>query len=152
MSEQISNIAVQPSVPSSPPIALWTPSAIAGITFFLGFPAGIVIASINWMRMNLKNKALTHLIAGAVGTFIFLVALLLMPGSVGTTLALVFNLGTLFYLRNQMKNDLESFKVSNNNIANANWFGACLIGLVILVLYFVLAFALAFVFASLGVP
>lgn len=73
MQEQISEPLAQPLAPSSPPVKLWTPGIIAAISFLLGFPAGIVLASINWMRMNLSNKALTHLIAGGVGTFIVVI-------------------------------------------------------------------------------
>jgi hypothetical protein len=150
MQEQISEPLAQP-LASSPPVKLWTPGVIAGISFFLGFPAGIVLASLNWMRMKMNNKALTHLIAGAVGTFVLVVVLLLIPGNVGRFLALAINLGTLFYLRQQMNRDLDHFKASNM-VEKANDLGGCLIGLGIFILFLILAFGLAFVFAILGVP
>jgi len=151
MLNQNSNAPVQPSMPMSAPVKLWTPSFIAGVTFLLGFPAGIVIASINWMRMNLNNKALVHLITGAAGTFIFVLVLLLIPGTGGRALALIANLGILFYLQQQMKKDLESFKVSNN-VENAGQLGGCLIGLGVLILFLILVFGLSFVLVILGVP
>ena len=151
MLDQISNTPIQPPTPESPPVKLWTPGFIAGVTFLLGFPAGIVIASINWMRMRLNNKALTHLIVGAVGTFIFVVALILIPGAAGRFFGLLVNLGILFYLQQQMKKDLDSFKISNN-VENAGQLGGCLIGLGILVLFLILIFGISFVLIILGVP
>jgi len=152
MLDQISNTPVQPSMPSSSSVKLWTPGFIAAVSFFLGFPAGIVIASINWMRMKLNNKALVHLVAGAVGTFIFAIVLILIPGTAGRFLGIAANLGTLFYLQQQMKKDLEDFKASNNSVENANQLGGCSIGLGSLVLFLVLVFGLTFVFVILGVP
>jgi len=151
MLDQISNAPVQPPISSSPPVKLWTPGFIAGATFLLGFPAGIVIASINWMRMNLNNKALTYLIIGAVGTFIFVIALLLIPGTAGRSLGLLANLGILFYLQREMKKDLDIFKISNN-VENAGQFGGCLIGLGTLIFFLIVVFGIAFVLAILGVP
>jgi len=151
MQEQISNTPVQSVTSSSPPIKLWTPGFIAGVTFLLGFPAGIVIASINWMRMNLSNKALIHLVVGAVGSFIFVIVLILMPGNAARGLGLLVNLGILFYLRQQMIKDLAGFKVSNN-VQDAGQLGGCLIGLGMVILYLMLAFGIGIVFALLGVP
>lgn len=151
MFDQNSNAPVRSSVPASSPVKLWTPGFIAGVTFLLGFPAGIVIASINWMRMNLNNKALVHLIAGAAGTFIFVLVLLLIPGTGGQALGLIVNIGILFYLQQQMKKDLEFFKASNA-VENAGQVGGCLIGLGILVLFLILVFGLSFVLVILGVP
>ena len=151
MLNQINNTPVQSSIPSTPPIKLWTPGFIAGVTFLLGFPAGLVIASINWMKMNLSNKAVIHLVLGAIGTFIFLIVLLLIPGTTGRIVGLVINLGILFYLQQQMKKDIESFKLSQP-VENAGQIGGCLIGLVVLGLFVGTAFLLAFILVMLGVP
>ena len=151
MLDQVPNEPVQLSMPSSPPIKLWTPGFIAGVTFLLGFPAGIVIASINWMRMNLNNKALVHLIAGGVGAIIFVLILMLTPGTAGRSLGLIVNVGILFYLQQQMKKDLEYFKASND-VENAGQLGGCLIGVGILVLFLVAVFVISFALAFLGVP
>ena len=151
MLDQVSNEPVQPQMPSSPAIKLWAPGFIAGVTFLLGFPAGIVIASINWMRMNMNNKALTYLIGGAVGAFVFVIALILLPSGIGNVIGLATNIGILFYLRKQMEQDIEIFKVSNN-VENAGQLGGCLIGLGMLVLFLILIFGISFVIAVLGVP
>ena len=44
MQEQISNTPMQ-AVPAAPPVKLWTPGFIAGVSFLLGFPAGFVLAA-----------------------------------------------------------------------------------------------------------
>ena len=152
MQEKISEPLAQPLAPSSPPVKLWTPGVIAAIALLLGFPAGIVLASINWMRMKMNNKALTHLSVGIVGTLIFIVLVILLPGNVGTVVGLATNLATLFYLQREMKKDLEIFKASNNTVEKANELGGCLIGLGILALLFISVIALTLVFAVLGVP
>lgn len=151
MFDQASNASVQSPTPSSPPIKLWTPGFIAGVSFLLGFPAGIVIASINWMRMKLNNKALIHLIGGAAVTFIFVILLILIPGNAGRAVGLIANLGVLFYLQQQMKVDINSFKLSNR-VEDAGQLGGCLIGLGVLVLFLILVFGLSFIFVFLGVP
>jgi hypothetical protein len=151
MLNQMNNAPVQSSIPSTPPIKLWTPGFIAGVTFLLGFPAGLVIASINWMKMNLSNKAIIHLVLGAVGAFIFLIVLILIPGTAGRIVGLVVNLGILFYLQQQMKKDIETFK-SSSPVENAGQLGGCLIGLVVLALFVGMAFIIGFILVMLGVP
>ena len=95
---------------------------------------------------------MTHLIAGTVATFIFIVLLILLPGNFGTILGLATNIGTLLYLQHEMKKDIELFKASNNAVEKANELGGCLIGLGILVLLVITVFGIALVFAVLGVP
>jgi len=101
--------------------------------------------------MNMNNKALTFLIGGAVGAFIFVIAIILLPGSLGNIIGLATNIGILFYLRRQMEQDIEIFK-SSNNVENAGQLGGCLIGLGMLVLFIILIFGISFVIAILGVP
>jgi hypothetical protein len=106
--------------------------------------------------MNLKNKALTYLIGGGVGVFVFSFLAIVLPQSGGIILGLLANFGTLYLLQKVMKADIERFKADNNIVQNANWFGGCLIGLVVLVLFvgmvFVMAFGIGFLSQILGVP
>ena len=147
---------VQPSTPSSPSVKLWTPGLIAGITFLLGFPGGIVLSAINLMRMNMKNKAIAFLAGGAGGIVILTLITLFLPGNYGNFFALVVNIGVLFFLYRQAKADIESFKSSNHAVQNENELVGCLIGLATLVLYVILAFGIGFfigiVLSILGVP
>lgn len=148
MQEQISTTTSQPSVAS---VKLWTPGFIAAVSFLLGFPAGIVLASINWTRMKLNNKAMAHLIGGAILTFIFVLILILTPSTVARVVGIVFNLGTLFYLQQQMKKDQAGFQMSNP-VEKAGELSGCLIGLGILLVFLVSVFILIFGLTMLGVP
>jgi hypothetical protein len=89
------------------------------------------------------------------GVRVFLSAIVL-PQSGGIILGLLANFGTLYLLQKVMKADIERFKADNNIVQNANWFGGCLIGLVVLVLFvgmvFVMAFGIGFLSQILGVP
>lgn len=151
MQGQMTDLSAQPAAPLAPSVKLWTPGFIAAVTLFLGFPAGIVLAAINWMRMRMNDRAVMHLIVGAAGTVIFMAVIILTPGTVGRLLALVVNIGVLFYLRWQMKKDINTFQTANK-VETAGWPGGCLIGLGIFLLYLLFAFVLAFVLVMLGVP
>ena len=120
-------------------IKLWTPMVISLMTFFLGFPSGIVLASINWIRMDLKGKALIHILGGIVG----LLAIRLFPEGTGQLLGLVINLGYMTYLHQQMKNDLDT--VTNANIQYAHWFGGLLISIATIGIIVIVAFVLTIV-------
>ena len=100
----------------------------------------------------MNNKAIGHLVGGAVGAFVFLVLLFLLPGAGARLLGLIVNLGILFYLQREMKRDIEGFKAANSAVANAGQLGGCLIGLGVLVVFFILAFVLAFAMSMVGIP
>lgn len=150
MQDQISNIPTQAAEPAQPPVKLWTPGLIAGVSFFLGFPAGIVLASINWMRMKMKDKATMHLVGGGVVTLVFILLLVFTPSTVGRGLGLLFNLGTLFYLQQQMKKDLEAFQLSTK-VEKAGELGGCLIGLGILLAFLIVFVVLVFGLTMIGI-
>jgi len=156
MQEQISNPPVQSVTSSSPPVKLWTPRVIGAVTLLLGFPAGIALASINWMRMNLKNKAILFLVGGLAGIVILTIISIFLPGNTGRIFVLVVNFGFLFFLYNQAKTDIEKFKSSNNSIENASELSGCLIGLGVLVLYLVMVYGIGFflgiILYILGIP
>ena len=151
MQGQISDLTAQPSAPLAPSVKLWTPGFIAAVTFLLGFPAGIVLSAINWMRMKMNDKAVYHLIAGAAGAIILIAILIFTPGTVGRLLALVINIGILLYLQRQMNKDINVFQAANR-VETAGWPGGCLIGIGIAVLYFGFTFVLIILLVMLGVP
>lgn len=88
----------------TPTIKLWTPRTIGFMTFFLSFLFGITLASINWMRMGMKRKALVQI----AGSIIVILAIMLLPDNFGRLFSLLINLGYMVYLHQQMKNDIES--------------------------------------------
>ncbi len=112
-----------PTSQSTPTIKLWTPRAIGFLTFFIGFPSGITLASINWIRMGRKIKALAHIIGGIVSVL----ALFIFPDNTGRLFGLVINVGYTIYLQQQMKADIQ--KINNYNIQYAHWFSGTLISL-----------------------
>jgi len=146
---------------STLPVKLWTPSEISGDACVLGFPVGIVLASINWIRMGMRNKAIAHLIAGAIGVLVLPVVLVLIPGDTGLKwlpygVGMVVNISVTLYLYLRMKNDIERFRAANHKVQNANSLVGCLIGLGVLGLFlvFILAYGLVllFVLALAGIP
>ena len=156
MSEQLSSTSVEVRAAPQPSVKLWTPMLIAPVTFFLGFPAGLVLASVNWLRMGLARKAVTHLVAGLIGTVVLIVSLMLLPSESGRLLVLPVNIAVLVYLRNQMAKDIEVFRAGDYAVQNAHWLGGCLIGVVALAFYLALAFVvglfLGVVLSLIGVP
>ena len=113
----------QSSLKSTPILKLWTPNAISLMTFFLGFPSGITLASINWIRMGMKGKAIAHMAGGVVGILL----LILFPDTLGQLLGLVVNIGYTAYLRKQMKDDVAS--MTDANVQYTHWFSGFLISI-----------------------
>ena len=152
MSEQLPVQPVQPLIPASTPFKLWSAGLIGFFTFFLGFPGGLVLASINWIRMRLTNKAIAHLVGGVVGISVIVIILYLLPGKVGYGLGFLVNVGMYIYLRNQMKKDIDAFKADSHEVINAHWFGGCLLSLAAIVVYFAMAIVIVLFLTLLGVP
>jgi hypothetical protein len=152
MSEQLSLTPIQPLAYPSPPVKLWTPAVIGLITFLLGYPGGLVMAILNWIRMGLINKAISHLIVGAAGTLAYVVLLAQLTGDVGNLLACLVNIAMIFYLHNQIKQDIAAFKACNHEVQNAHWLGGVLIGIVMLGAYLALAFVVGVLMALFNVP
>jgi hypothetical protein len=114
------SIEISPSLSQpKPTIKLWTPNTIGTLTFFLGFPGGITLAAINWIKMGMKRKAFAHILLGIVG----ILTLFLLPDSLGRTLGLAINIGYISLLRQQMKGDIE--KLDGFDVQNAH----CFVGL-----------------------
>jgi apolipoprotein N-acyltransferase len=96
MMQELSHVTpAETPASKSGPVSLWTPRAVALITFFFGFPAGLVLSVINWIRMELSDKAIMHFSIGAVATILLVGLLLLLPGSVANLLGLSANVGAL---------------------------------------------------------
>ena len=94
-------------------IEVWSPKAIAWITFFFGLPAGLLLASANWRQLERHDTARNHTI-GAVGAFLaYLAAVLLIPGSLGSFVVLAINIGGLLYLRAQTQGDIDEASTRN---------------------------------------
>ena len=121
-------------------IKLWTPSTISFMTFFLGFPSGITLASINWIRMGMKGKALAHIAGGVVGVL----ALIFFPENLAQLLGLVINIGYMAYLRQQMKYDIAT--ITDANVQYAHWSSGLLISLISLGIIVLVGFGVAYIY------
>lgn len=117
---------IQSNLKSTTLIKLWTPNAISLMTFFLGFPSGIALASINWIRMGMKGKALAHIAGGVAGVLL----ILLFPDNLSQLLGLVINIGYTTYFRQQMKNDIAT--MTDARVQYAHWFSGFLLSIAIL--------------------
>ena len=134
---------LQPSLEPTRTIKLWTPNTIGTLTFFIGFPAGITLASINWFKMGLKRKAFINILTGMIG----IVAIYFIPENLTRSIALVINLGFVAYIRYQMKADIES--ITDYKVENAHWVSGFLYSILvwtpILAVIFIVSFLQPFI-------
>jgi tetratricopeptide (TPR) repeat protein len=111
------SIELSPSLSQpKPTIKLWTPNTIGALTFFLGFPAGIALATINWKKMGMTRKVIPHILLGIVG----IAALILVPDNIGRIIGLTLTWGYIAFVRKEMKSDIE--KLDGFNVQNAPWY------------------------------
>lgn len=134
------SIEISPSLSQpKPTIKLWTPNTIGTLTFFLGFPAGIVLAAINWIKMGMTRKIIPHIFIGIAG----IVAIIFLPDNLGRIVGLALSWGYIAFFRKQMKNDIE--KLEHFDVHNARWYS----GFFISIGLYGIVFAMAITFALL---
>jgi cyanate permease len=150
--EPASKTQFDTATPQFSAVKLWTPNTIGFYTVFFGFPSGILLSSINWIRMGLNKKALYHLVAGLVGIFAIITILLIIPGNLGRGISGLINIGMAVYLNSQIKKDIAFFISNNREIQNAHWSWCCLISLLMVGFYFLLAMIVVMVLMFLGIP
>jgi tetratricopeptide (TPR) repeat protein len=97
-------------------IKLWTPNTIGTLTFFLGFPAGITLAAINWIKMGMTRKVIPHIVIGIAGVL----ALIFFPDNIGRIVGLALSWGYIAFFRQQMKSDIQ--KLDRYDVQNAHWY------------------------------
>lgn len=120
-------------------LTLYSASKVALISFLFGFPAGLMVASVNWSRMGLGNKIKPHLVAAVVASLAlgFVAASPLRPCS--TVLGLLFSLAFSFYLYRTTENDIDSFSKRDVYFEDGGWLGGFAFGLLGLVGFYLLA-------------
>src|SRR5215218_3694045 len=100
--------ARKPDVATLRPSAeLWGPLLIASVALLLGFPAGLLLAVINWYRMGMLAKSRSRLIAGVVAV----------------------NIGAFFYLRREVDTDTDAYAYAGNEVHPANRLTGIAIGI-----------------------
>ena len=128
--------------------SLWTPLQIAILSLFPGIPGGIVMSSINWIKMGHTRRAVAHMAGGAFAFCIYLIIFSFVSSYFGVLFALIFELAAAYYLYHRMKQDIGKFQDSQRKTQTAGWVGGVLIGLaadgilIALNAYFLLALGL----------
>jgi hypothetical protein len=94
-------------------VALWKSYIVGGVTLLLGFPGGMLLASLNWLRMGRALKAVGHLAAGSLLAATLIALGIALPPETAAVLApalaLLVNTATLLYLLEETDRDTEKF-------------------------------------------
>jgi len=131
------SIELSPSLSQpKPTIKLWTPNTIGVLTFFLGFPAGITLATINWIKMGMTRKVIPHIFIGIAG----IVAVIFLPDTPGRIVGLTLTWGYIAFFRQQMKSDME--KLDRFDVRKARWYSGFLMSVALYGIVFMGAFVL----------
>ena len=123
----------QPSIAS---VKVYTPKQIFILSFFTGYPTGLVLSSINWTRMGLTGTAVAHWIVGVL--LLTLWSAILDETSCGTWLGLIIHTGFCYYLFLQMKQSIGKFIQEGNEVTFANRKSGCLMAFITLSVIFIL--------------
>jgi hypothetical protein len=122
--------ARKPDVATLQPSAeLWGPLLIAGVALLLAFPAGLLLAVINWYRMGMLAKSRSRLIAGVVAAYAFVILLILLPNPLPAIFYFAVNIGAFFYLRREVDTDTDAYAYAGNEVHPANRLTGIAIGI-----------------------
>jgi hypothetical protein len=105
--------AAIPSRPSPVSAVLFSPRQIFFLSMITGYPTGLVLSSINWVRMGSTGTAVVHWVAGVV--------LLTLWSFGGNVLGGVLDIAFCVYLSQQMRQNIKQFKLDGNEIRPASW-------------------------------
>jgi hypothetical protein len=126
-----------------PPVAprfvvrVWSPLAVALYSFFMTYPAGLLLAVRNWRALGLRGRVLPH-VAGAVLLTLLLVGIVAFaPSRVRKTLTLTMSGIVFVYLKERLRSDLADFAAAHPDVRveTRPWysaFGWGLLGIVLL--------------------
>lgn len=130
------------AVPATPPsfttIHVWTPMTIQVITFIFGFPVGVILAALNWQRLGLQRKAVTHLLGGGWMLFGLGTSELWLPDPLfGWLIAIGLFVTMPLYLERAMRRDLAAYNTAMQPVLAAQGWQGVLLGFGLLVGYIV---------------
>lgn len=128
-----------------PSAELWGTMLIGAVTILFAFPAGMLLAVINWYRMGMYAKSRSRLIATVALAYVFVVILLTLPGFIGQLFYFAVNVGAFFYLRREMDADTDAYAYAGNEVHPASRIKGIAIGFGAL-LFLVLIFAVMTIF------
>lgn len=121
----------------SPVVRLHPAGVISLLTFLTAFPAGYVLMITNWRRMGQREKERNYIFALASSS---LFVILLLPFYAQAYCGIsIINIAIGIYFYNEMTNAMNSYEQTGNSYVKENLFAGCLIGLLAVIIWVVLA-------------
>lgn len=133
-----------------PNARLWGATLVGVIALVCAFPAGMVLAVMNWQQMGLLRKARRTLYAAVALAYLFVVVLLLLPPGVAQIFYFGANIAAFFLLRRELDRDADAYAYAGLVAQPANPLVALAIGLGLLVLLILLVLATAVILVTVG--
>jgi len=118
-------------------VRLYPAGFISLLTFLTAFPAGYVLMIINWRRMG-KRETERSYIFGLVSSSLFMILLLPFYARAGCGISII-NIAFGIYFYNDMTNAMNAYERTGNSFAKEKFFAGCLIGLLAVIIWVVLA-------------
>jgi len=112
--------------PASRVVEVWSPRAIAWLTFFFRVPLGLILVSHNFSRLGMREETRKFFIITVIAASLYLIALTLLPDGIGTYASFVINLVGLFSLRAQAEGAVASLTFGKETVYVATrnaWLG-----------------------------
>jgi len=130
-------------------IKLWSPETIGVTAFFLGFPGGAFLATINANRMGDMPNKKKYILNGVLYIFAFAFFRLSFQYSVLTSLVGISNIFLAYWLYHDMKEEIEENTAEQAVIYMTWWKGALIaLGTLIAITLFYLLFTTVLVALS----
>ena len=122
-------------------VRLYTPGMISLLTFLTAFPGGYILMILNWRRMGKRDKEQSY-VFGLV--FSSLLMFLLLPFYMQTGFgAFIINMAFGIYFYNEMTNAMTAYEQIGNRYIKENLFTGCLIGILAVIAWIIMAALLA---------
>lgn len=131
----------------STPVRLFSPRQVFVLSAVSGWPTGLVLASVNWIRMGNQTTAIVHWMAGIL-LFIPMTLWSLSAGG-DAPIALVdlaIHFGVCLYLQNLTAHSIKNFASEGKPANPAPWATGCLLAVLTpLIIFLVVVFLLVLI-------
>ena len=151
IAERVVSPVAEPLALSASAVKVWTPRVVGVSSFLLGFPGGLLLASINRWRLGFAREARTLLLLGIAGLVVWNLTVLLIPGEAWQCLSGLINVGLAYLLYRLTKADILKYEAANPEVQNRGWLLAVAIGLGAILLYWATSVAIGALLALAGV-
>jgi hypothetical protein len=141
--------------PSSEPVRLFRPRQVFILSAVSGWPTGLVLSSINWIRMGNPSTAVVHWVVGAIVSIPMILWSLTAGGGAPIALVdLVIHFGVCLYLQNLTAQSIRNYTSEGRPASSESWAGGCLIAVLtpLMVFLAVLFLAVLIVLGSARTP